>query len=92
MAVKIRLRRVGRKKIPTYRVVVADIRSPRDGRFLEIVGQYNPVSNPPVININMDKVNAWIKKGAKPTEKVRSLINKVAKIQADKGSDKAVES
>ncbi len=92
MAVKIRLRRVGRKKIPTYRVVVADIRSPRDGRFLEIVGQYNPVSNPPVININMDKVNAWIKKGAKPTEKVRSLINKMAKIQADKGSDKAVES
>ena len=78
MAVKIRLRRVGRKKIPTYRVVVADIRSPRDGRFLEIVGQYNPVSNPPVININMDKV--------------RSLINKMAKIQADKGSDKAVES
>ncbi len=92
MAVKIRLRRVGRKKIPTYRVVVADIRSPRDGRFLEIVGQYNPVSNPPVININMDKVNAWIKKGAKPTEKVRSLINKMAKIQSDKGSDKAVES
>jgi small subunit ribosomal protein S16 len=84
MAVKIRLRRVGRKKIPTYRVVVTDIRSPRDGRFIEIVGQYNPLANPPLININVEKVNDWIKKGAKPTEKVRSLLNKVKKSQADK--------
>jgi small subunit ribosomal protein S16 len=84
MAVKIRLRRVGRKKVPTYRVVVTDIRSPRDGRFIEIVGQYNPLANPPLININVEKVNDWIKKGAKPTEKVRSLLKKVKKSQADK--------
>ena len=81
MAVKIRLRRMGRKKFPAYRVVVTDIRSPRDGRFIEIVGTYNPLSNPPELKLNLDKINEWIGNGAKPTLKVRSLIKQFAKKQ-----------
>ena len=74
MAVKIRLARIGSKKNPVYRVVVADARSPRDGRFLEIVGQYNPRTTPSTIEIDADKVRDWISKGAQPTDPVKRLL------------------
>jgi len=72
--VKIRLMRVGKKKQPTYRVVVADSRSPRDGRFIEILGQYAPRSEPSVVSIDGDRALAWIEKGAQPTEQVGKLL------------------
>jgi small subunit ribosomal protein S16 len=78
VAVHIRLRRAGRTKKPAYRVVVADSRSPRDGRFLEIIGHYNPLTNPPTIKIEMDKAAAWISKGAQPTSAVRALMARAA--------------
>lgn len=74
--VRIRLRRIGAKKNPFYRVVVADERSPRDGRFIEEIGHYNPLSNPAEIKIDTEKANAWIAKGAQPTETVKSLLKK----------------
>jgi len=74
MAVKIRLTRVGSKKNPIYRVVVADSRSPRDGRFIEIVGRYNPQTDPSTIDLDTDKIQAWIEKGAQPSESVRRLL------------------
>ena len=74
MAVKIRLTRVGSKKNPIYRVVGADSRSPRDGRFIEIVGRYNPQTDPSTIDLDEAKINAWIEKGAQPTEPVARLI------------------
>ena len=70
MAVKLRLMRMGKKKQPTYRVVAADSRSPRDGRFIEIVGTYQPRQDPSVIEIDNDKAVAWLNKGAQPTERV----------------------
>lgn len=72
--VKIRLRRVGAKGQPYYRVVVADSRSPRDGRFIEIIGHYNPRTEPSTINIDRDKALAWMAKGAQPTDSVYSLM------------------
>ena len=72
---RIRLRRVGKKKQPSYRVVVADARSPRDGRFVDKVGFYNPLTDPPTVNIDQDKLQSWIKKGAVPTESVQRLLN-----------------
>jgi small subunit ribosomal protein S16 len=72
--VKIRLMRVGKKKQPTYRVVVADSRSPRDGRFIEILGQYAPRAEPSVVSIDGDRALAWIEKGAQPTEQVGKLL------------------
>lgn len=74
MAVKLRLMRVGKKKQPTYRVVVADERSPRDGRFIEIIGQYAPRNEPSLVQIDGDKALAWLRKGAQPTETVRKLL------------------
>jgi len=74
MAVKIRLRRMGAKKAPFYRIVVADSRYPRDGRFIEEIGYYNPVSNPKQIVIDADKAKDWLVKGAEPTETVMSLF------------------
>ncbi len=74
MAVKLRLMRMGKKKQPTYRVVAADARSPRDGRFIEIVGTYQPRQDPSVINIDNDKAVAWLQKGAQPTERVEKLL------------------
>ena len=74
MAVKIRLRRMGAKKAPFYRVVVADSRFPRDGRFIEEIGYYDPKKEPAVINIDKDKANEWIKKGAQPTDTVKRLL------------------
>jgi len=76
MAVKIRLRRMGAKKAPFYRVVVADSRSPRDGRFIEEIGYYNPISNPVEIKIDADKAKTWIQNGAQPTETVKALLKK----------------
>ena len=74
MAVKLRLTRVGSKKNPIYRVVVADSRSPRDGKFIEIVGRYNPQTEPSTIELNEDKVKEWLAKGAQPTESVGRLL------------------
>lgn len=75
MAVKIRLKRMGAKRAPFYRVVVADSRSPRDGRFIEEIGTYNPVANPVQVNIDEDKALDWLKKGAKPSDTVRNLFS-----------------
>jgi small subunit ribosomal protein S16 len=74
MAARIRLARVGSKKNPVYRVVVADSRSPRDGRFIEIIGRYNPQSDPSIIDLDEAKVKDWIAKGAQPSESVRRLL------------------
>ena len=74
MAVKIRLRRIGAKKAPFYRVVVADSRYPRDGRFIEEIGYYDPTKTPSVIKIDTEKADKWIKNGAQPTETVKKLI------------------
>ena len=74
--VKIRLRRMGAKKAPFYRVVVADARSPRDGRCIEEIGTYNPLTNPATINVDAEKVQTWIKNGAQPTDTVRGLLKK----------------
>jgi small subunit ribosomal protein S16 len=72
--VKLRLMRMGKTKQPTYRVVAADSRSPRDGRFIEIVGNYDPRREPSVVNIDNDKAVAWLRKGAQPTEAVAKLL------------------
>jgi len=74
MAVKIRLKRMGAKKAPFYRVVVADSRYPRDGRFIEEIGYYNPTKTPSVIKIDTEKADKWIKNGAQPTDTVKKLI------------------
>ena len=76
MAVKIRLRRMGAKKAPFYRVVVADSRYPRDGRFIEEIGYYNPLTNPVDIKIDAEKATKWLNNGAQPTETVRSILKK----------------
>ncbi len=76
MAVKIRLRRMGAKKAPFYRVVVADSRYPRDGRFIEEIGTYNPMTDPAEIKIDAEKAQKWIANGAQPTDTVRALLKK----------------
>ena len=76
MAVKIRLRRMGAKKAPFYRVVVADSRYPRDGRFIEEIGYYNPMTNPADIKIDAEKAQKWIANGAQPTDTVKALLKK----------------
>ena len=76
MAVKIRLRRMGAKKAPFYRVVVADSRYPRDGRFIEEIGTYNPLTDPATINIDAEKAKKWIGNGAQPTDTVKALLKK----------------
>lgn len=96
MAVKIRLARHGAKKAPFYRVVVADGRARRDGRFIEVVGRYNPRTTPSTVELDVDKVEAWIAKGAQPTEAVTKLLaiakgEKSAPEAAAKPSKKAVE-
>ena len=74
--VKIRLRRMGAKKNPYYRIVVADSRSPRDGRCIEEIGSYDPLTNPATIQVDAEKVQTWIKNGAQPTDTVRGLLKK----------------
>ena len=76
MAVKIRLRRVGAKKAPFYRVVVADSRFPRDGRFIEEIGTYDPLTEPATIAVDAEKAQQWIKNGAQPTDTVRGILKK----------------
>lgn len=76
MAVKIRLKRMGAKKSPFYRIVVADSRFPRDGRVIEEIGYYNPLTEPVVVNVDAEKAKKWIANGAQPTETVRSLLKK----------------
>jgi small subunit ribosomal protein S16 len=77
MTVKIRLKRTGMKKMPNYRVVVADSRSPRDGRIIESLGWYNPLTDPSTIKIDEEKALGWLKNGAQPTESVTSLLKRV---------------
>ncbi len=74
MAVKLRLKRMGAKKAPFYRIIVADSRSPRDGRFIESIGYYDPTTDPATIKLEVEKAQAWIKKGAQPTDIVKKLI------------------
>ena len=76
MAVKMRLTRMGAKKAPFYRVIVADSRSPRDGRFIDEIGYYNPLTNPAEVKIDGEKAKKWIANGAQPTETVRTLLKK----------------
>ncbi|MGN1097533.1 MAG: 30S ribosomal protein S16 [Clostridia bacterium] len=76
MAVKIRLTRLGSKKAPFYRVVVADSRYPRDGRFIEEIGTYNPLTEPSQFSVDGEKVKQWMKNGAQPTDTVKSLLKK----------------
>jgi len=78
--VKIRLKRMGMKKVPFYRIVVADSESPRDGRFIEELGWYNPLKNPAEISVDAEKAKEWIKNGTQPTETVRSLLKKAGAI------------
>jgi len=82
MAVRIRLSRHGRKKKPFYRIVAANSEAPRDGKFLEIVGTYDPLQDPVAITLNQDKLQAWLDKGALPTDTVKSLIVKHAAVAA----------
>ena len=77
MSVKVRLQRFGAKKRPYYRIVVADSHSPRDGKFLEQVGTYDPSRNPVVLDLQLERVDAWIAKGAQPSDTVRTLINRL---------------
>ena len=74
MAVKLRLRRMGKKKQPIYKIVAADVRSPRDGRFLEMVGLYNPLTKPHTVDLKEDRVQYWLNNGAQPTQTVKSLL------------------
>ena len=74
--VKIRLRRMGAKKAPYYRIVVADSRSPRDGRCIEEIGIYNPLTNPATVDVDAEKAQQWIKNGAQPTDTVKALLKK----------------
>jgi small subunit ribosomal protein S16 len=77
VSVSIRLRRMGSSRRPAYRVVVADSRSPRDGRFIEVIGHYNPLTQPPTVKIDREKAREWIAKGAQPSNTVKRLIQNV---------------
>ncbi|MBS4536075.1 30S ribosomal protein S16 [Clostridium sp. D2Q-14] len=89
MSVKIRLKRMGAKKKPFYRIVVADSRSPRDGRFIEELGYYNPISEPKEFKIDADKAVKWLKDGAKPTDTVNSLFKNNGVLEKFEESKKA---
>ncbi|MBE5780443.1 MAG: 30S ribosomal protein S16 [Clostridiales bacterium] len=80
MAVKIRLKRMGAKKAPFYRVVVADSRTPRDGRFIEEIGYYNPLTDPAEIKIDVERAQYWVKNGAQPSDTVRAILKKTGAI------------
>jgi small subunit ribosomal protein S16 len=82
MAVKIRLRRVGRKKAPMYRIVVADSKSPRDGKFIEIIGQYAPRQAENSLNVDVERANYWLDNGAQPSDTTRSLLRKAGVLKA----------
>lgn len=80
--VKIRLRRTGRKKTPIYRIVVADSRSPRDGKFIEILGQYRPLQGKEAVTLNSERANYWLDNGAAPTDTVRSILRRAGVLKA----------
>ena len=82
MAVRIRLRRIGRKKAPVYRIVVADSRSPRDGKFIEIIGQYSPRQSEGGLNVDAPRANYWLDNGAEASDTVRSLLRKAGVLKA----------
>ncbi|MCB2183848.1 MAG: 30S ribosomal protein S16 [Desulfobulbaceae bacterium] len=82
MAVKIRLTRMGRKKKPFYRIVVANSEAPRDGKFLEVVGTYDPMQEPAAITLHQEKLQSWLDQGATPTTTVKSLLKKAAAVAA----------
>jgi len=90
MAVKLRLRRMGKKKQPTYRVVVADARSPRDGRIIESIGRYDPRQEPSLVEIDMDRARYWLGTGAIPTERVQKLLEITGTVEAPKVSRSGV--
>jgi small subunit ribosomal protein S16 len=92
MAVKIRLKRVGKKKAPSYRVVVADARSPRDGRIIDNLGWYNPLVEPSAIEIDAEKTLRWLKVGAQPTDSVTSLLKRVGVMERFEQSKSAAQS
>lgn len=91
MAVKIRLRRMGTKKKPFYRIVVADSRSPRDGKFIEEIGYYNPLTAPKEVVVDSEKANNWIKNGAKPTDTVDRLFRENSVYSTEKDSKDTAE-
>lgn len=91
MAVKIRLRRMGTKKKPFYRIVVSDSRSPRNGRFIEEIGYYDPLTNPKTIKVDSEKANDWVKKGAKPTDTVDRLFKNIGVYENKPEEKKEVE-
>src|SRR5689334_24615425 len=82
MSVKIRLRRTGRKKQPMFRIVIADSRSPRDGKFIEVIGQYAPRQGENALNLETDRVNHWLDNGAQPTDTVRSLLRRAGVLKS----------
>lgn len=82
MPTRIRLSRTGRRNAPAYRVVVADSRAPRDGKYIDLLGYYNPLRDPPEINIDQEKALKWLRKGAEPTETARSLLRRVGVLRA----------
>ena len=88
MAVKMRLTRMGDKKSPFYRIVATDSRNPRDGRFIEVVGTYNPLTNPATVNFDAEKVQKWLAVGAKPTDTVKSFLKQQGLLAADKKESK----
>ena len=95
MTVKIRLKRTGKKKTPSYRVVVADSRSPRDGRIIENLGWYNPLTDPSTIQIDEEKVLGWLRNGAQPTDSVESLLKRTGvagRFEQEKAAAKAAQS
>jgi len=84
MAVKIRLTRLGDKKSPFYRIVVADSRAPRDGKFIEVLGTFNPLTKPAEIKVDKDKVTAWVAKGATPTDTAKAVLVEAGALKAEK--------
>ncbi len=95
MAVKIRLKRTGKKKAPSYRVVIADARSPRDGRFIESIGWYNPLVEPSAIHINEQKAIQWLKNGAQPSDPVVTLLKRAGildRFESEKAAAKSASS
>src|SRR5215213_1223055 len=91
MALKIRLRRMGRKKAPHYRIVIAESTMPRDGRFVATIGHYNPTTQPETLKVDRDKANAWIAKGAMPTDTVRSLLRRAGVFKPESALEAVTE-
>lgn len=91
MSVKIRLKRIGAKKVPFYRIVVADSRSPRDGRFIEEIGTYNPLTEPATVKVNQERANYWVGVGAKPTDTIHRLFKNYGVYQEKSAEAKVAE-